>query len=239
MVIQVELFLFGGVLFLQVEEYGGLVRKKLLLVFEGKGEFGVNDVCGGELDSGVWRFWLFCVKLFKEGIGQQECESLWLLQLFGVEGLVVSDGEEGGGELGVGGGVVGVVGVGCWDFVEVFLFKVNLWIKNVLQLVLIIVNGQFFLEYFVLVKVVRVVVFKQCKGSKVGDFGDVINWFIFGEIVYKSVQLQFYKFQFVCKLLFKKDMKEQEKGEGSDSKESLKIKLDELGEEKNGDEDCQ
>lgn len=34
-------------------------------------------------------------------------------------------------------------------------------------------------------------------------------------------------------------MKEQEKGEGSDSKESPKTKSDESGEEKNGDEDCQ
>lgn len=34
-------------------------------------------------------------------------------------------------------------------------------------------------------------------------------------------------------------MKEQEKGEGSDSKESPRTKSDESGEEKNGDEDCQ
>lgn len=34
-------------------------------------------------------------------------------------------------------------------------------------------------------------------------------------------------------------MKEQEKGDGSDSKESPKTKSDESGEEKNGDDDCQ
>lgn len=37
----------------------------------------------------------------------------------------------------------------------------------------------------------------------------------------------------------KKDMKEQEKGDGSDGKESLKTKSDESGEEKNGDDDNQ
>lgn len=34
-------------------------------------------------------------------------------------------------------------------------------------------------------------------------------------------------------------MKEQEKGDGSDGKESLKTKSDESGEEKNGDDDNQ
>lgn len=41
------------------------------------------------------------------------------------------------------------------------------------------------------------------------------------------------------KLPVKKDMKEQEKGDGSDGKESLKTKSDESGEEKNGDDDNQ
>lgn len=41
------------------------------------------------------------------------------------------------------------------------------------------------------------------------------------------------------KLPIKKDMKEQEKGDGSDGKESLKTKSDESGEEKNGDDDNQ
>ncbi|EMP37058.1 La-related protein 1 [Chelonia mydas] len=41
------------------------------------------------------------------------------------------------------------------------------------------------------------------------------------------------------KLPLKKDMKEQEKGDGSDGKENLKTKSDESGEEKNGDDDNQ
>lgn len=41
------------------------------------------------------------------------------------------------------------------------------------------------------------------------------------------------------KLPIKKDMKEQEKGDGSDGKENLKARSDESGEEKNGDDDIQ
>ena len=53
------------------------------------------------------------------------------------------------------------------------------------------------------------------------------------------LQPQAHKSQPTRKLPPKKDMKVQEKGEGSDSKESPKTKSDESGEEKNGDEDCQ
>lgn len=53
------------------------------------------------------------------------------------------------------------------------------------------------------------------------------------------LQPQSHKSQPARKLPPRKDMKEQEKGEGSDSKESPKTKSDESGEEKNGDEDCQ
>ena len=53
------------------------------------------------------------------------------------------------------------------------------------------------------------------------------------------LQPQPHKSQPARKLPPRKDMKEQEKGEGSDSKESPKTKSDESGEEKNGDEDCQ
>lgn len=41
------------------------------------------------------------------------------------------------------------------------------------------------------------------------------------------------------KLPVKKNMKEQEKGEGSDGKENMKTRSDESGEEKNGDDDNQ
>lgn len=57
--------------------------------------------------------------------------------------------------------------------------------------------------------------------------------------LYFLLQPQPHKSQPARKLPPKKDMKEQEKGEGSDSKESPKTKSDESGEEKNGDEDCQ
>lgn len=53
------------------------------------------------------------------------------------------------------------------------------------------------------------------------------------------LQPQSHKPQPARKLPPKKDMKEQEKGDGGDSKESPKTKSDESGEEKNGDEDCQ
>lgn len=53
------------------------------------------------------------------------------------------------------------------------------------------------------------------------------------------LQPQSHKPQPARKLPPKKDMKEQEKGDGSDSKESPKTKSDESGEEKNGDDDCQ
>ncbi|XP_012585447.1 PREDICTED: la-related protein 1 [Condylura cristata] len=86
-------------------------------------------------------------------------------------------------------------------------------------------------------KVVRAAVPKQRKGSKVGDFGDAINWPTPGEIAHKSVQPQ-PKSQPARKPPPKKDMKEQER-EGGESKESPKAKSDESGEEKNGDEDCQ
>lgn len=57
-------------------------------------------------------------------------------------------------------------------------------------------------------------------------------------LLYFPLQPLSHKPQPARKLPPKKDMKEQEK-EGSDSKESLKTKSDESGEEKNGDEDCQ
>lgn len=73
---------------------------------------------GGEFDGGVCRLWFVCVRFGCDGV---ECESLWLFVV--VEVLVGSDGEDGG-----------------WcDFVEVLLFKVNLWMKYVLLLV--VVNG--------------------------------------------------------------------------------------------------
>uniref|UniRef100_A0A8C6Z6I2 La ribonucleoprotein 1, translational regulator n=1 Tax=Nothoprocta perdicaria TaxID=30464 RepID=A0A8C6Z6I2_NOTPE len=78
---------------------------------------------------------------------------------------------------------------------------------------------------------------RQRKGSKVGDFGDATNWPTPGEIAHKSVQP--HKAPPIRKLPVKKDMKEQEKGDGSDGKESLKTKSDESGEEKNGDDDNQ
>lgn len=53
------------------------------------------------------------------------------------------------------------------------------------------------------------------------------------------VQPQSHKSQPARKLPPKRDMKEQERGEGSDSKESPRAKSDESGEERNGDEDCQ
>ncbi|KAL8212116.1 UNVERIFIED_CONTAM: La ribonucleoprotein domain member 1 [Gekko kuhli] len=48
-----------------------------------------------------------------------------------------------------------------------------------------------------------------------------------------------HKPQTVRKLPVKKNMKEQEKGEGSDGKENMKTRSDESGEEKNGDDDNQ
>ncbi|XP_009068387.1 PREDICTED: la-related protein 1, partial [Acanthisitta chloris] len=87
-------------------------------------------------------------------------------------------------------------------------------------------------------KVVRAANPRQRKGSKVGDFGDATNWPTPGEIAHKSVQ-QPHKAPSLRKLPVKKDMKEQEKGDGSDGKESLKTKSDESGEEKNGDDDNQ
>uniref|UniRef100_A0A8C3FB17 La ribonucleoprotein 1, translational regulator n=1 Tax=Chrysemys picta bellii TaxID=8478 RepID=A0A8C3FB17_CHRPI len=87
-------------------------------------------------------------------------------------------------------------------------------------------------------KVVRAANPRQRKGSKVGDFGDATNWPTPGEIAHKSIQ-QPPKPQPLRKLPIKKDMKEQEKGDGSDGKENLKTKSDESGEEKNGDDDNQ
>ena len=72
------------------------------------------------------------------------------------------------------------------------------------------------------------------RGSKVGDFGDAINWHTLGEIAHKSVQPQSHKPQPARKLPPKKDMKEQEKGDGSDSKESPKTKSDESGRKRMG-----
>uniref|UniRef100_A0A452J4I2 HTH La-type RNA-binding domain-containing protein n=1 Tax=Gopherus agassizii TaxID=38772 RepID=A0A452J4I2_9SAUR len=78
---------------------------------------------------------------------------------------------------------------------------------------------------------------RQRKGSKVGDFGDATNWPTPGEIAHKTIQPP--KPQPLRKLPIKKDMKEQEKGDGSEGKENLKTKSDESGEEKNGDDDNQ
>ncbi|XP_021795587.2 la-related protein 1 isoform X5 [Papio anubis] len=239
MATQVEPLLPGGAPLLQAEEHGGLVRKKPPPAPEGKGEPGANDVRGGEPDSGARRPRPPCAKPLKEGTGQQERESPRPLQLPGAEGPAVSDGEEGGGEPGAGGGAAGAAGAGRRDFVEAPPPKVNPWTKNALQPVLTTVNGQSPPEHSAPAKVVRAAVPKQRKGSKVGDFGDAINWPTPGEIAHKSVQPQSHKPQPARKLPPKKDMKEQEKGEGSDSKESPKTKSDESGEEKNGDEDCQ
>uniref|UniRef100_A0A1D5QA34 La ribonucleoprotein 1, translational regulator n=1 Tax=Macaca mulatta TaxID=9544 RepID=A0A1D5QA34_MACMU len=239
MATQVEPLLPGGAPLLQAEEHGGLVRKKPPPAPEGKGEPGANDVRGGEPDSGARRPRPPCAKPLKEGTGQQERESPRPLQLPGAEGPAVSDGEEGGGEPGAGGGAAGAAGAGRRDFVEAPPPKVNPWTKNALQPVLTTVNGQSPPEHSAPAKVVRAAVPKQRKGSKVGDFGDAINWPTPGEIAHKSVQPQSHKPQPARKLPPKKDMKEQEKGEGSDSKDSPKTKSDESGEEKNGDEDCQ
>lgn len=48
-----------------------------------------------------------------------------------------------------------------------------------------------------------------------------------------------HKPQSLRKVPIKKNMKEQEKGEGSDGKENMKARSDESGEEKNGDDDNQ
>ncbi|XP_009448301.1 la-related protein 1 isoform X4 [Pan troglodytes] len=239
MATQVEPLLPGGATLLQAEEHGGLVRKKPPPAPEGKGEPGPNDVRGGEPDGGARRPRPPCAKPHKEGTGQQERESPRPLQLPGAEGPAISDGEEGGGEPGAGGGAAGAAGAGRRDFVEAPPPKVNPWTKNALPPVLTTVNGQSPPEHSAPAKVVRAAVPKQRKGSKVGDFGDAINWPTPGEIAHKSVQPQSHKPQPARKLPPKKDMKEQEKGEGSDSKESPKTKSDESGEEKNGDEDCQ
>ncbi|XP_012610931.1 la-related protein 1 isoform X6 [Microcebus murinus] len=239
MATQVEPLLPGGAPLLQAEEHGGLVRKKPPPAPEAKGEPGANDVGGGEPDGGARRLRPPCAKPHKEGTGQQERESPRLPQPPGAEGLTVSDGEEGGGEPCAGGGAAGAAGAGRRDFVEAPPPKVNPWTKNALPPVLTTVNGQSPPEHSAPAKVVRAAVPKQRKGSKVGDFGDAINWPTPGEIAHKSVQPQSHKPQPTRKLPPKKDMKEQEKGEGCDSKESPKTKSDESGEEKNGDEDCQ
>lgn len=57
-------------------------------------------------------------------------------------------------------------------------------------------------------------------------------------VVYHFQQLP-HKPQSLRKLPIKKNMKEQEKGEGSDGKENMKTRSDESGEEKNGDDDNQ
>uniref|UniRef100_A0A8C5RS08 La ribonucleoprotein 1, translational regulator n=1 Tax=Laticauda laticaudata TaxID=8630 RepID=A0A8C5RS08_LATLA len=57
-------------------------------------------------------------------------------------------------------------------------------------------------------------------------------------IAHKSIQLS-QKSQSLRKLHIKKNMREQEKGEGSDGKENMKTRSDESGEEKNGDDDNQ
>ncbi|OPJ88062.1 la-related protein 1 [Patagioenas fasciata monilis] len=111
------------------------------------------------------------------------------------------------------------------------------------DLVAIVVSRNIFLpdgqsEHTTPAKVVRAANPRQRKGSKVGDFGDATNWPTPGEIAHKSVQ-QPHKAPSLRKLPVKKDMKEQEKGDGSDGKESLKTKSDESGEEKNGDDDNQ
>uniref|UniRef100_A0A8C2RG83 HTH La-type RNA-binding domain-containing protein n=1 Tax=Capra hircus TaxID=9925 RepID=A0A8C2RG83_CAPHI len=241
MATQVEPLLPGGAPLLQAEDHGGLVRKKPLPPPEGKGEPGANDVGGGEPDGGTRRPRPPCAKQHREGTGQLERESPRPPQPPGAEGLAVSDGEEGGGgEPGAGGGAAGAAGAGRRDFVEAPPPKVNPWTKNALPPVLATVNGQSPPEHSAPAKVVRAAVPKQRKGAlQVGDFGDAINWPTPGEIAHKSVQPQAHKSQPARKLPPKKDMKEQEKGEGSDSKESPKTKSDESGEEKNGDEDCQ
>ncbi|KAM9253818.1 la-related protein 1 isoform 4-T4 [Dugong dugon] len=241
MATQVEPLLPGGAPLLQAEEHGGLVRKKLPPPPEGKGEPGANDVGVGEPDGGTRRPRLPCGKPYKEGTGQQERESPRPPQPPGAEGPAVSDGEEGGGgEPGAGGGATGAAGGGGRrDFVEAPPPKVNPWTKNALPQALATVNGQSPPEPSAPTKVVRAAIPKQRKGSKVGDFGDAINWPTPGEIAHKSVQPQPHKSQPARKPPPKKDMREQEKGEGSDSKESPKTKSDESGEEKNGDEDCQ
>ncbi|RMB96681.1 hypothetical protein DUI87_26746 [Hirundo rustica rustica] len=150
------------------------------------------------------------------------------------ESLLRAGGEaEDGGEAG---------GAGRREFIEAPPPKVNPWTKNAPA-----VNGQSPPDIFPTdgqselttpAKVVRAANPRQRKGSKVGDFGDATNWPTPGEIAHKSVQ-QPHKAPPLRKLPVKKDMKEQEKGDGSDGKESLKTKSDESGEEKNGDDDNQ
>uniref|UniRef100_A0A8C6XR28 La ribonucleoprotein 1, translational regulator n=1 Tax=Naja naja TaxID=35670 RepID=A0A8C6XR28_NAJNA len=80
---------------------------------------------------------------------------------------------------------------------------------------------------------------KQIRSTEVGDFGDATNWPTPGEIAHKSIQQLSQKSQSLRKLHIKKNMREQEKGEGSDGKENMKTRSDESGEEKNGDDDNQ
>ncbi|KAK2093507.1 La ribonucleoprotein domain member 1 [Saguinus oedipus] len=186
MATQVEPLLSGRAPLLRAEEHRVLVRKKPPPAPEGKGELGTNDVRGGggtndvrggggtndvrgggEPDGGARRPRPPCAKPHKEGTGQQERENLRPLQPLGAEGPAVSDGEEGGGEPGVGGGAAGASGAVRRDFVEVPPPKVNPWTKNALPPVLTTVNGQCPPEHSAPAKVVRAAVPKPHKGSKV------------------------------------------------------------------------
>nr|XP_048716756.1 la-related protein 1 isoform X4 [Caretta caretta] len=172
------------------------------------------------------------IKQQKEESNNQEKENL-LQQRGGGENRLL--GEAGGSSGGEEGGEPG--GGGRKEFIEAPPPKVNPWTKNA-PVAVVTVNGQPPPEHTTPAKVVRAANPRQRKGSKVGDFGDATNWPTPGEIAHKSIQ-QPPKPQPLRKLPLKKDMKEQEKGDGSDGKENLKTKSDESGEEKNGDDDNQ
>ncbi|XP_038269336.1 la-related protein 1 isoform X4 [Dermochelys coriacea] len=171
------------------------------------------------------------IKQQKEESNNQEKENL-LQQRGGAENRLPVG--EAGGSGGEEGGEPG--GGGRKEFIEAPPPKVNPWTKNA-PVAVVTVNGQSPPEHTTPAKVVRAANPRQRKGSKVGDFGDATNWPTPGEIAHKSIQPP--KPQPLRKLPLKKDMKEQEKGDGGDGKENLKTKSDESGEEKNGDDDNQ
>nr|XP_032627527.1 la-related protein 1 isoform X1 [Chelonoidis abingdonii] len=172
------------------------------------------------------------IKQQKEESNNQEKENL-LQQRGGGENRLL--GEAGGSSGGEEGGEQG--GGGRKEFIEAPPPKVNPWTKNA-PVAVVTVNGQSPPEHTTAAKVVKAANPRQRKGSKVGDFGDATNWPTPGEIAHKTIQ-QPPKPQPLRKLPIKKDMKEQEKGDGSEGKENLKTKSDESGEEKNGDDDNQ
>ncbi|KAF0038423.1 hypothetical protein F2P81_008907 [Scophthalmus maximus] len=110
--------------------------------------------------------------------------------------------------------------------------KVNPWTRKMNAVTVVSVNGQAHHESTGPAKVVRAGnPPKARRGGKVGDFGDANSWPTPGEIATKDMQVP-------KRTTAKKELKEKRES-NEESKENLKAKSDDSGEEKNGDDDSQ